>query len=73
MSDQNRIRLFWKPDGKTVDAEHESKMKAWLKRHAISTGPGALTVILHSPVHESVRKHLVHALSIPEIPPKGRR
>jgi hypothetical protein len=63
MSDRKQIRTYWKPDGKTVDAENETKIRKWLSQHALSTRPGALTVILHSPVHESVRKHLARAIA----------
>jgi len=65
MSDRKQIRAYWKPNGKTVDAEHESKIMKWLSQHALSTRPGALTVFLHSPVHESARKHLARAIAAP--------
>jgi hypothetical protein len=63
MSDRKLIRMYWKPDGKTVNNGHESKLKAWLTQHALSIAPGALTVVLHSPVHESARRHLAGALA----------
>ena len=65
MSDRKQIRTYWKPDGKTVDAEHESKIMKWLSQHALSTRPGALTVFLHSPVHQSARKYLARAIAAP--------
>lgn len=71
MSDRIQIRTYWKPDGKTVHNGHESKLKAWLKQHALSTAPGALTVVLHSRVHDSARKHLAHALATPQKPGKA--
>ncbi len=67
MSDQSKIRMYWKPDGKTIHSKHDSKIRAWLKQHALSTAPGALTVVLHSPVHESARKHLTHALAAQQV------
>ena len=72
MSERNRIRVFWKPNGKTKSVAHERKMRKWMEHHALSTAPGALTVLIHSPVHESARHHLVRALSIPEDREKRR-
>ena len=73
MSDASRIRHFWKPDTRTADPVNESKLKAWLGKHAICVDPGSLTVVLYSPVHASVRKHLVRDLSIPAAPRKRKR
>jgi|HubBroStandDraft_5_1064220.scaffolds.fasta_scaffold184747_2 hypothetical protein len=70
MSDRKQIRSYWKPDGKTVHAGNEKRIKDWLERHALSTAPGALTVILHSRVHESVRKHLARAMQDSPAPGK---
>ena len=66
MSDRKQLRAFWKPDGKSVHAGNEKRIKDWLAQHALSTAPGALTMILHSPVHESVRKHLAQAMAKPK-------
>jgi hypothetical protein len=71
MSDRKQLRTYWKPDGKTVHDGHASKIKGWLKQHALATAPGALTVVLHSPVHESARKHLAHAILGPQKPGKA--
>jgi hypothetical protein len=73
MSNRNQIRSFWKPDGKTVHSENQRRLKAWLSHHALSTHPGALTILLHSPVHESARKHLARAIESPESPAKDGR
>jgi hypothetical protein len=70
MSDRKQIRSYWKPDGKTVHAGNEKKIKDWLKQHALSTAPGAFTVFLHSPVHESARKHLARAVASLSTPGK---
>jgi hypothetical protein len=62
MSDRTRIRKYWKPDGKATHADNERKIKRWMAQHALSTAPGSLTVLVHSPVHESVRAYFVRTL-----------
>ena len=57
------IRGFWKPDGKKVNANNQEKLKRWMHSHGFSIGPGAITLLLHSPVHESARNHAVRVLT----------
>lgn len=71
MQDHTRIRKFWKPDGKNMNKENERQLKAWMHQHALSTAPGALTVLLHSKVHDSARGHLARTLAEP--PGKSKR
>jgi len=37
-------------------------LRSWMKAHGFSTGPGCVTMFLHSPVHKSARSAAVRAL-----------
>jgi hypothetical protein len=62
MSDRTRIRQFWKPDGKKINADSENTLKNWMRQNSFSTAPGALTVLLHSRIHDSARANLARTL-----------
>lgn len=56
------IKKFWKPDGATISADNEAVLKAWMKAHALSTESGAISTLIHSPVHQSARAAAVRML-----------
>jgi hypothetical protein len=62
ISTRSSIRAFWKPDGKKVDVGNQDKLKRWMQAHGFSTGAGAITLLVHSAVHESARDHAVRML-----------
>ena len=44
----DRLRVFWKPDGSTIDRTNETRLKEIMKRSGLDTGPGAITMFLRS-------------------------
>ena len=58
------LKKFWQPDGKTIDAANEKKLKEWMKNNGLSTDPGMITMFLHSDVLEDVRIKAVRDLGL---------
>lgn len=44
----DKLRKFWKPDGKTIDTENEKKLKAWMGSNGLSTEPGSIELFLRN-------------------------
>lgn len=44
----DRLRAFWKPNGKAVDKNNEKQLKQLMKKKGVSTAPGGITMFLRS-------------------------
>jgi hypothetical protein len=62
--EQKALKRFWKPDGKKISFPNQEQLRNWMKENGLSTRPGAITLFLHSRVHESARSHSVKKLNI---------
>jgi hypothetical protein len=58
------LKKYWKPDGKTISKSNQNRLHQWMKAHSLATKPGAITVFIHSVVHESARAHVLRGLNI---------
>lgn len=57
------IKKFWKPDGGSVDKVNEAFLKEWMGANGLSMQPGAITSLLHSAAHRSVRAAMAKAVA----------
>lgn len=65
MSDEKKIlKRFWKPDGRAISQVNRDHLHNWMSKNGLSTRPGAITVLIHSQVHQSARSHALKALPI---------
>lgn len=62
MDAKHALKAYWKPDGEHVDKSHEALLKAWMRKQGFSNRPGALSLLLHSPLHGRARVEAVNAL-----------
>jgi hypothetical protein len=58
------LKRFWKPDGKSISRANQDHLHQWMGKNGLSTRPGAMTVFIHSSVHQTARSHAVKALKI---------
>lgn len=58
-SSSDTLRTYWKPDGESVDKDHEKKLKLWMSQHGIQ---GPITVFLSSKGKEDLRRKAVQDL-----------
>jgi len=58
------LRKFWKPDGTTVDATNEAKLKAWMTQNNIATGPGDIVMFLRAEEFAASRSKAVKDLEL---------
>lgn len=58
------IHLYWKPNGKDVNLNHEAILKQWLQQHELDNSPGSLTMFIRAREFEPLRKLMVHDLSL---------
>lgn len=56
------LRKFWKPDGTTINAANEQKLKAWLSKNGFD--PGAITLFLRSKEDADARVKAVNDLGL---------
>ncbi len=63
-AETKRIRAYWKPDGKTVDAAHAKELNDWLQANA---GGTHLTEFMYGAT-PAQKKAMIDALNIPEEP-----
>ena len=63
-SSSDKLRKFWKPDGKNVDQAHANQLKKWMKGHGLTTGPGDITMFLHSQMFLSAWGQAVRDLGL---------
>lgn len=61
--ERHTLRTWWKPDGCTVHPENEARLKKWMRSHGLSLRPGAISMLLHSPIHESTRRAAAKAMT----------
>lgn len=57
-----RLRGFWKPDGKTIDESNQTKLMQWMKDNGLSTGPGEITMFLRDEAKSDLRVRAVREL-----------
>jgi hypothetical protein len=58
----DRLRAFWKPDGKTIDQANEKRLKQWMKQNGLATAPGNITFFLREEAFADLRTRAVRAL-----------
>jgi hypothetical protein len=58
----DRLRTFWKPDGKTVDPVNEGRLKQWMQQNGLATGPGDITLFLRGEPFADLRVRAVQTL-----------
>ena len=58
------LRAYWKPDGTHIDADHETKLKDWMKKNGLDTTAGSITMFLRSAELESLRARAVQELGL---------
>jgi len=63
-TEKNALKSFWKPDGKRISSANEARLRDWMRENGLSTRPGAITVLIHSAVHQSTRGHALKKLKI---------
>lgn len=66
-----QLKTFWKPDGVNADPGNEMALKNWMRTHALSNQPGAITTFLYSPMHGAARTAAVASLIGPR--PHGKK
>lgn len=49
------LRAYWKPGGTTVDPDHETKLKQWMRDNGLNADAGSITVFLRNADFESLR------------------
>nr|VFJ43018.1 MAG: hypothetical protein BECKDK2373B_GA0170837_10046 [Candidatus Kentron sp. DK] len=59
----DRIRAFWKPDGKTIDKGNEGQLKAWMKKNGL--GATSLTLFLRARHFSDARAKAIEEVPIP--------
>jgi hypothetical protein len=62
--EKKALKRFWKPDGKRISSPNQRQLRNWMMENGLSTRPGAITLFLHSPVHESARSHSFKKLNV---------
>lgn len=67
------LRSHWKPNAKDVDTSADRALRAWMRAQGLDSGPGAVTLLLHSPVHESARDHAWKHFTAQAKTPGGRK
>ena len=63
-NDGDLLEKYWKPDGKTIDATNEAKLKDWMKTQGLETGSGAITMFINSGALQDLRKQAVQFLGL---------
>jgi len=58
----DRLREFWKPDGKNIDKTNEKLLKDWMQKNGLSTGAGDITLFLRSDEMADLRVRAVREL-----------
>jgi hypothetical protein len=60
------LRVYWKPDGKTINKENQDKLRDWMRRHDFSTEPGDITMFLYNdaPQYQAARVQAAKELSV---------
>lgn len=58
----DRLRTFWKPDGKNIDQGNEERLKRWMKKNDLATGPGDITLFLRDEALADLRVRAVREL-----------
>ncbi len=59
----DRLRVFWKPDGKTVNTENAKKLREWLKENGVDSL--SIPFFLRSELFADARKKAVKDLKLP--------
>lgn len=63
MADYGRqIKKFWKPDGQMINLKNDAAIRKWMGTQGLSMQAGAVTALIHSPVHQSARAALVKTI-----------
>lgn len=62
----DKLRAFWKPDGKSVDKSNEQKLLQWMQSNGLDTSPGAIPMFLRSEMLEDARMQAVKDLKLNE-------
>jgi hypothetical protein len=60
----DQLRRFWKPDGVHVQPDNEAKLKEWMHTNGLDTGPGSITIFLHSSELETQRVKAARDLAV---------
>lgn len=58
----DRLRAFWKPDGKSIDTNNENRLKNWMTTNGLSAGPGDITMFLRDSAKADLRVRAVREL-----------
>jgi hypothetical protein len=61
-NEKKTLKRFWKPDGKSISRTNQEHLHQWMSKNGFSTRPGALTVFIHSSMHQTARSHALKAL-----------
>lgn len=66
LSDEATVKLrnFWKPDGKKVDANNKAKLHAAMTKSGLATGPGRIANLLTGDAFADVRAEIVTELGL---------
>ncbi len=63
-NEKKALRQFWKPDGKSISRTNQDHLHRWMSKNGFSTRSGAMTVFIHSSMHQTARNHALQALKI---------
>jgi hypothetical protein len=58
----DKLRAFWKPDGKTVNVDNAKKLNDWMEAHGLKTGPGYIPTFFGNPELADLRVRAVRDL-----------
>jgi len=58
----DRLRAFWKPDGTNIDPANEKRLKEWMQKNSLATGPGDITLFLRDKAMADLRVRAVREL-----------
>lgn len=59
-----KLRNFWKPNGRDINTQNESQLKTWMRNHGLTTGAGDITMFLNNQMFTEARAQAVKDLNI---------